>query len=153
MEAHSEVMGLSYEAYREQLRFWHNGYHFSRVRLGPKDAVYNSYAISRTPANQGPAFMPTWTESGTPSVRVNDLKRNALQKRDDGNLTRVPDDLMASSSFKALSGTGIRFQCGYRTISMTPTTSRSTPLTSPSPPRPINSSKALQRNFESFSIR
>ena len=45
LHRHAEVMGLSYEAYREKLRWWYNGYRFSP---DCKEKVYNPFAIGQT---------------------------------------------------------------------------------------------------------
>ena len=45
LHRHAEVMGLSYEAYREKLCWWFNGYRFSP---DCEDKVYNPYAIGQT---------------------------------------------------------------------------------------------------------
>ena len=45
LHRHAEVMGLSYEDYREKLRWWFNGYRFARWNT---TKVYNPYAIGQT---------------------------------------------------------------------------------------------------------
>ena len=116
MEAHAKVMGLDYDTYREQLRFWYNGYHFARYRLAPQYAVYNPYAISRTLSQQEPYFSATWTSTGQPSMLANYLKREELVKRDYENVTVMNEGRMAATNLRNLSGTALLFQAGYLTI-------------------------------------
>ena len=116
MAAHAQVMGLDYEAYRAQLRFWYNGYHFARFHLGPESAVYNPYAISNTLADQEPEFVPTWSTTGKPSMLMNYLSREQLVKMDYENIPGVTEDLMATSDLANLSAIALLFQAGYLTI-------------------------------------
>ena len=116
MAAHAEVMGLDYETYRAQLRFWYNGYHFAPERLTPECAVYNPFAISRTLLNRSQYFKATWSSTGRPSMLMNFLSREQLVKQDYENLTGVQEDLMAATNLQSLSGTALLFQSGYLTI-------------------------------------
>ncbi len=56
LHRHAEVMGLSYEDYREQLRWWFNGYRFARWNT---TKVYNPFAIGQTLGACDPAFIGT----------------------------------------------------------------------------------------------
>ena len=116
MAAHAQKMGLDYDTYRERLRFWYNGYHFSPDCLGPKSAVYNPFAIARTLTACAPYFKPTWASTGRPSMLMNYIKREHLERKDLENLTRVSEDLMASASVDELSAIALLFQSGYLTI-------------------------------------
>ena len=116
MAAHAQVMGLDYEAYRAQLRFWYNGYHFSPRRLGVEYAVYNPYAISRTLKNQEEDFKATWATTGKPSMLMNYLSREQLVKLDYEKVAGVTEDLMAAANLTNLSAIGLLFQSGYLTI-------------------------------------
>ena len=116
MAAHAQVMGLDYEAYRAQLRFWYNGYHFARFQLGPEYAVYNPYAISNTLADQVPEFSPTWASTGKPSMLMNYLTREQLVKQNYEKLPGITEDLMAASDLANLSAIALLFQAGYLTI-------------------------------------
>ncbi|MGN0886775.1 MAG: AAA family ATPase [Candidatus Spyradenecus sp.] len=116
MVAHAQLMGLDYEAYREQLRFWYNGYHFSPDCLGPQFAVYNPFAIARTLGNPSRDFKATWSSTGRPSILMNYLSREQLVKQDYENLSGVTEDLMAATNLDNLSGIALLFQSGYLTI-------------------------------------
>ncbi len=116
MAAHAQVMGIDYEAYRAQLRFWYNGYHFSPRRLGAEYAVYNPYAISRTLKNQEEDFKATWSTTGKPSMLMNYLSREQLVKLDYEKVAGVTEDLMAAANLTNLSAIGLLFQSGYLTI-------------------------------------
>ena len=116
MAAHAQVMGLDYEAYRAQLRFWYNGYHFSPRRLGAEYAVYNPYAISRILKNQEEYFTATWTSTGRPSMLMNYLSREQLVKLDYEQVPGITENLMAAADLSSLSAIGLLFQAGYLTI-------------------------------------
>ena len=116
MVAHAQVMGLDYEAYRAQLRFWYNGYHFSPRRLGAEYAVYNPYAISRILKNQEEYFTATWTSTGRPSMLMNYLSREQLVKLDYEQVPGITENLMAAADLSSLSAIGLLFQAGYLTI-------------------------------------
>ena len=116
MAAHAQVMGLDYEAYRAQLRFWYNGYHFSPEALGPEFAVYNPYAIAHTLSKRLASFKATWSTTGKPSMLMNYLSREQLVKMDYEKVTGVTEDLMASANLANLSAIGLLFQSGYLTI-------------------------------------
>ena len=116
MVAHAQLMGLDYEAYREKLRFWYNGYHFSADCLGPQFAVYNPFAIARTLGHPAPYFKATWSSTGRPSMLMNYLSREQLVKQDYENLTGITEDLMAATNLSNLSGIALLFQSGYLTI-------------------------------------
>ena len=116
MAAHAQVMGLDYEAYRAQLRFWYNGYHFSPDALGPEFAVYNPYAIAHTLSDRSRYFRATWSTTGKPSMLMNYLTREQLVKQNYEKLPGITEDLMAATDLANLSAIGLLFQAGYLTI-------------------------------------
>ena len=79
LHRHAEVMGLSYEDYRGQLRWWYNGYRFS-PRC--KTKVYNPLAIGRTLSRQSEFFEPTWSETGHSTALMKYLSTHPLTARD-----------------------------------------------------------------------
>ena len=79
LHRHAEVMGLSYEDYRGQLRWWYNGYRFS-PRC--KTKVYNPLAIGRTLSRQSEFFEPTWSETGHSTALMQYLSTHPLTARD-----------------------------------------------------------------------
>ena len=79
LHRHAEVMGLSYEDYRGQLRWWYNGYRFS-PRC--KTRVYNPLAIGRTLSRRSEYFEPTWSETGHSTALMKYLSTHPLTARD-----------------------------------------------------------------------
>ena len=79
MHRHAEVMGLSYEDYRGQLRWWYNGYRFSP---DSEDKVYNPLAIARTLLRRKTYFEPTWSETGHSTALMQYLSTHPLTARD-----------------------------------------------------------------------
>ncbi|MCI6589798.1 MAG: ATP-binding protein [Lentisphaeraceae bacterium] len=116
MVTHAQRMGLDYEAYRAQLRFWYNGYHFSPEALGPEFAVYNPYAIAHTLSKALPYFKATWASTGKPSMLMNYLSREQLVNQDYEKITGITEDLMAAADLSSISAIGLLFQAGYLTI-------------------------------------
>ena len=116
MAKHAQRMGLDYEAYRAQLRFWYNGYHFSPEALGPEFAVYNPYAIANTLSDCLPYFKATWASTGRPSMLMNYLSREQLVKLDYEQVPGITENLMAAADLSSLSAIGLLFQAGYLTI-------------------------------------
>ena len=55
LRAHAQVMGLSYDAYRAQLRWWYNGYRFAP---DTETKVYNPVSIAKTLGQKRPHFAP-----------------------------------------------------------------------------------------------
>ena len=78
MRRHAEVMGLSYEAYREKLRWWYNGYRFARWNT---TKVYNPCAIGKTLGTCTPEFLGTWTSTGLTSIVFNYFANNQLSPK------------------------------------------------------------------------
>ncbi|MGN0886672.1 MAG: AAA family ATPase [Candidatus Spyradenecus sp.] len=116
MAAHAQVMGLDYEAYRAQLRFWYNGYHFSPEALASEFAVYNPYAIANTLSDCLPYFKATWASTGKPSMLMNYLSREQLLKMDYEKITGISENLMTATDLANLSAITLLFQAGYLTI-------------------------------------
>ena len=79
MHRHAEVMGLSYEDYRGQLRWWYNGYRFSP---DCEVKVYNPLAIGRTLLRRKTYFEPTWSETGHSTALMKYLSTHPLTARD-----------------------------------------------------------------------
>ena len=79
LHRHAEVMGLSYEDYRGQLRWWYNGYRFSP---DSEVKVYNPLAIGRTLLRRKTYFEPTWSETGHSTALMKYLSTHPLTARD-----------------------------------------------------------------------
>ncbi len=113
MEAHAQVMGLSYEAYREQLKYWYNGYRFSRRAT---TTVYNPIAIAQTLTQQEESFIPTWSKTGRPSMLMNYLGRKPTLKRNYEKVVGVDETIFDSANLDALDPITMLYQAGYLTI-------------------------------------
>ena len=113
LREHAEVMGLSYEAYREQLHRWYNGYRFS-----PDCAttVYNPYAIAQTLYRQRPRFTATWTQTGHASVLMNYLKGTPLLERDYEAITVTDETIFDAAGLANINPIALLYQSGYLTI-------------------------------------
>ncbi len=113
MQAHAQVMGLSYEAYRKQLRYWYNGYRFSpdnEVR------VYNPIAIAQTLSKQVNTFRPTWSQTGRPSMLMNYLGRKPSLEQNYEMVRGVQEKAFDAAKLDALQPVTMLYQAGYLTI-------------------------------------
>ena len=113
MQIQAEKMGLSYEAYREELRWMYNGYRFFK-REGEK--VYNPVSINLNLAVPGPEFEYYWTQTGRASTLMNLIKRGDMLAIDPERLTEVTDDDFDVSDLRDLKPIGMLYQTGYLTI-------------------------------------
>ncbi len=113
MQKHAEAMSKSYEDYRAALKFWCNGYRFSRnnpVR------VYNPVAIGMTLCRQEPYFRKSWSATGRASSLMNHLKKNELAELDYENLEEVSESEFDVCGLEDISTIGLLYQSGYLTI-------------------------------------
>ncbi len=113
MEAHAQVMGLSYEAYREQLKYWYNGYRFSP---DSEETVYNPIAISMTLSARAKYFRPTWSKTGRPSMLMNYLGSKPTLEENYENVVGITDAMFDASNLSALHPITMLYQAGYLTI-------------------------------------
>ncbi len=113
MEAHAQVMGLSYEAYRERLKFWYNGYRFSP---DSEETVYNPIAISMTLSSRAKYFRPTWSKTGRPSMLMNYLGNKPTLEQNYENIEYQPESVFDAARLDALRPTTMLYQAGYLTI-------------------------------------
>ncbi len=113
MEAHAQEMGLSYEEYRRQLKFWFDGYRFSRRAT---TTVYNPIAIAQTFSALEPSFIPTWSKTGRPSMLMNYLGRKPTLDEDYELVKGVTEEIFNASDLDALDATTMLYQAGYLTI-------------------------------------
>ena len=113
LHAHADIMDLSYEDYRAELRRWYNGYRFSPdsdVR------VYNPVAIAKTLGQKRKTFAPTWTKTGTPSVLINYLSDHELTEMDYDNVENISEEALDICRLEAILPVSILYQSGYLTI-------------------------------------
>ncbi len=113
MKAHAQVMGLPYEDYRAQLKYWYNGYRFSRRT---PTTVYNPIAIAQTLSMQEPSFIPTWSKTGRPSVLMNYLGSKPTLLENYECLKGQFDTVFDAASLDALQPVTMFYQGGYLTI-------------------------------------
>ena len=113
LHRHAEVMGLSYEDYRAQLRWWFNGYRFSP---DCEDKVYNPFAIGQTLGALKRRFVGTWIRSGTTSTVVNYFANNQLAEKDYENVEDVFEDDLDVCGLENIRPIAMLYQSGYLTI-------------------------------------
>ena len=113
MRRHAEVMDLSYEDYREQLRWWYNGYRFARWNT---TKVYNPCAIGKTLGTCTPEFLGTWTSTGLTSVVFNYFANNQLADQDYENIEGVFEEDLDVGELENIQPTAMLYQGGYLTI-------------------------------------
>ena len=113
LHAHAEVMGLSYENYRAELRRWYNGYRFSP---DTETRVYNPVAIAKTLGLKRKIFVPTWSKTGRPSVLINFLTEKELTEMDYDNVENVSEEALDICRLEAITPVSMLYQGGYLTI-------------------------------------
>ena len=113
LHEHAQAMGLDYEAYREQLRWWYNGYRFSPDN---ETKVYNPFAIARTLVARKGYFSGTWTRSGQTSAVMNYFSVNQLAEMDYENVRHVTEEDLDVCGLENIRPVAMLYQGGYLTI-------------------------------------
>ena len=113
MRAKAERMGLSCEAFRERLKFWYNGYRFSRYN---PTAVYNPVSIALTLSSIEPEFSPTWTSTGRASTLMNYIRREGALEIDPDRGTFAGESDFDVADLSHIQPVGLLYQTGYLTI-------------------------------------
>ena len=113
LHRHAEVMGLSYEAYREKLRWWYNGYRFSP---DCEEKVYNPFAIGQTLGALKRRFTGTWIATGQTSTVINYFTNNQLAERDYENVEGVTEEDLDVCGLENIRPVAMLYQSGYLTI-------------------------------------
>ena len=113
MRRHAEVMGLPYEEYREQLRWWYNGYRFARWNT---TKVYNPCAIGKTLGTCTPEFIGTWTSTGLTSAVFHYFANNQLAEKNYEYLEGVSEEDLDICELENIQPTAMLYQGGYLTI-------------------------------------
>ena len=113
LHRHAEVMGLSYEDYREKLRWWFNGYRFSP---DCEDKVYNPYAIGQTLGALKRRFIGTWIATGQTSAVINYFTNNQLAEKDYENVEDVFEEDLDICGLENIRPVAMLYQGGYLTI-------------------------------------
>ena len=106
MHRHAEVMGLSYEDYRGQLRFarWNT------------TKVYNPYAIGQTLGACEPEFIGTWIATGQTSAVINYFTNNQLVELDYEHIEGVSEEDLNVCGLENIQPISMLYQGGYLTI-------------------------------------
>ena len=113
LHRHAEVMGLSYEDYREKLRWWYNGYRFARWNTAK---VYNPYAIGQTLRACTPEFIGTWISTGWTSAVFHYFANNQLAEQDYENVEDVFEEDLNVCGLESINPIAMLYQGGYLTI-------------------------------------
>jgi hypothetical protein len=113
MEAHRQVLGMTADDYRAEIRRLYNGYRFWK-RRGEK--VYNPVSINLTMANRAEEFELYWAETGKASFLMNFLKRDDVLAIDPDNLDSVAESELDVSDLNSFPVAGMLYQTGYLTI-------------------------------------
>ena len=113
MQLQAEKMGLSYEAYRAEMRWMYNGYRFFK-KNGEK--VYNPVSINLNLAKCDDEFAYYWTQTGRASMLMNLIKRGDMCAIDPERVTSVTDKAFDVSDLRNLKPIGMLYQTGYLTI-------------------------------------
>ena len=111
--AHAEVMGLSYNDYRAELRRWYNGYRFTP---DCETRVYNPVSIAKTIGPKRKFFVPTWSKTGRSSALINYLTMHDIDGRDYENIRGVTETALDICRLEALTPIAMLYQGGYLTI-------------------------------------
>ncbi len=113
LHEHAQVMGLSYEDYRAELRRWYNGYRFAKNNAV---RVYNPVAIAKTLGAKEPTFSPTWSKTGRPSALMNYLSMRDIDNRDYENVRGITESALDVCRLEAIQPVSMFYQSGYLTI-------------------------------------
>lgn len=109
----AERMGLTYEAFRAEMKRWFNGYRFARYDA---TTVYNPVSIALTLSSADPSFTATWTSTGRASTLMNYIRREgALSIDPDHDIFAVDADFDVAD-LAHIQPTGLLYQTGYLTI-------------------------------------
>ena len=113
MRVKAERMGLTYEAFRAELKRWFNGYRFADEN---PVTVYNPVSIALTLVSTSARFKPTWTSTGRASTLMNYIRREgALSIDPDREIDAVDADFDVAD-LAHVQPVGLLYQTGYLTI-------------------------------------
>ena len=113
LRAKAERMGLTYEAFRAELKRWFNGYRFADEN---PVTVYNPVSIALTLVSTSARFKPTWTSTGRASTLMNYIRREgALSIDPDREIDAVDADFDVAD-LAHIQPVGLLYQTGYLTI-------------------------------------
>ena len=114
LREHARIMGKSYEDYREELKFWYNGFRFAK---NDPTTVYNPISVAYTlDAKDRSGFSATWATTGRPSMLMNYLKREDVSSLDWENGVEVAEEEFDVADLERLTAKAMFYQSGYLTI-------------------------------------
>ena len=114
LRAHAEKMGKSYEEYREEMKWWYNGFRFSPE---VETTVYNPVSVALTLTKKAKSgFKATWATTGRPSMLMNYLKREDVLDIDYENVPNVAASEFDIAELRRLTPKAMLYQSGYLTI-------------------------------------
>ncbi len=111
--ARADLMGISYEAFRERLKFWYNGYRFGKVC---PTRVYNPVSVALALTSDIPEFSPTWTSTGRASTLMNYIRRDGALEIDPDRETFAGESDFDVADLSHIQPVGLLYQTGYLTI-------------------------------------
>ena len=113
MHQQAEKMGMTYDAYRAELRRLYNGYRFWKLE---GENVYNPVSINLNLAKAGPLFEHYWSSTGRASMLMNIIRRGDMLAIDPERLTGIRDEDFDVSDLNNLRAPAMLYQTGYLTI-------------------------------------
>ncbi|MBQ6925530.1 MAG: AAA family ATPase [Kiritimatiellae bacterium] len=113
MEAHRQVLGMTADAYRAEIKRLYNGYRFW-LRKG--ENVYNPVSINLTMANRKDEFELYWAETGKASFLMNMIARGDVLAIEPEKLEDVSKADLDVSDLRKFPVAGMLYQTGYLTI-------------------------------------
>ena len=113
MQIQAEKMGMTYEAYREELRRMYNGYRFF---LEEGEKVYNPVSINLDLADCKGRFRCYWTSTRRPSSLMNVIKRGDMLAIDPEKIENVSAADFDVTDLRNLKPVAMLYQTGYLTI-------------------------------------
>ncbi|MBR4902043.1 MAG: AAA family ATPase [Victivallales bacterium] len=113
MRAHAKMMKKPYDEYREELKFWFNGY---RLGKGVVETVYNPVSIGVNLASPEVTFQSCWSSTGKASMLMNYLKRKDFLSIDMDGVKKVRERDFDVTDLRNLKTVPMLYQAGYLTI-------------------------------------
>ena len=106
-------MGLSYEAFRAEMKRWFNGYRFAEEN---PVTVYNPVSVALTLVSPASRFKPTWTSTGRASTLMNFIRREGALSIDPDRTVAAGEADFDVADLSNIRETGLLYQTGYLTI-------------------------------------
>ena len=113
MHAKAERMGLTYEAFRAELKRWFNGYRFADEN---PVTVYNPVSIALTLVSTSARFKPTWTSTGRASTLMNYIRREGALSIDPDREIFAGEADFDVADLAHIQPVGLLYQTGYLTL-------------------------------------